>query len=227
MQGAKSSPNVANAYERLYRGIHRPPWDHDGASPFVVQLASTGAFRGRVLDAGCGTGEDALYLSSLGLHVTGFDAAPTAIERAEAKAAERNQAVEFVLASATEIGITEVGGPFDTVLDSGLFHCLDDAGDRACYAQALYRVCRPDARLHLWCFSSDVQLEGSRPKLAGCGTHGVSLRELEEAFVDGWSVESITAYRAELAAGPYAGQRRFWLARLRRAGDAHLGSRVG
>jgi 5,10-methylenetetrahydromethanopterin reductase len=51
-----------------------PPWDV-GPQPAVLRLASEGAFAGAVLDAGCGTGENALHVASLGLHVLGLDVA--------------------------------------------------------------------------------------------------------------------------------------------------------
>jgi len=38
-------------------------------------LASEGGFAGTVLDAGCGTGENALHVASLGLPVLGVDVA--------------------------------------------------------------------------------------------------------------------------------------------------------
>lgn len=48
------------------------PWDV-GPQPAVVRVASEGGFTGRVLDAGCGSGENALHLASLGLSVLGVD----------------------------------------------------------------------------------------------------------------------------------------------------------
>src|SRR5512145_2113930 len=81
-----------------YRGRHRTsherqtglPWDasyHDGPAPWdigapqpaIVRLASKGGFAGAVLDAGCGTGENALHVASLGLSVLGVDVAETAL----------------------------------------------------------------------------------------------------------------------------------------------------
>src|ERR1700730_18096528 len=43
----------------------------------------------RVLDLGCGTGEDALTLGARGIRVVGLDASPERIARARAKASER------------------------------------------------------------------------------------------------------------------------------------------
>jgi hypothetical protein len=40
------------------------PWDIGQPQPAVVRLASEGGFAGAVLDAGCGTGENALHIAS-------------------------------------------------------------------------------------------------------------------------------------------------------------------
>src|SRR5262249_11954719 len=42
------------------------PWDVGRPQPAIVRLASEGGFVGAVLDAGCGTGENALHVASLG-----------------------------------------------------------------------------------------------------------------------------------------------------------------
>ena len=53
---------------------HGPaPWDIGWPQPAIVRLASEGGFAGEVLDAGCGTGENALHIASLGLRVLGVD----------------------------------------------------------------------------------------------------------------------------------------------------------
>jgi len=58
--------------------------------------------------------------------------------------------VTFEVADATNL--TGYDGRFDTVIDSALYHCLDDDGRQA-YIAGLYRATRPGARLHLSCFS--------------------------------------------------------------------------
>src|ERR1039458_3801834 len=55
------------------------PWDIGQPQPAIVRLASEGGFAGAVLDAGCGTGENALHVASLGLPVLGVDVAETAL----------------------------------------------------------------------------------------------------------------------------------------------------
>jgi len=52
---------------------------------------------GRVLDIGCGRGENAIMLAMNGCDVTGIDLAEIAISDAKAKAAERHVNVNFVV----------------------------------------------------------------------------------------------------------------------------------
>src|SRR5262249_28013306 len=109
-----------------------------------------GGFSGEVLDIGCGLGDNAIYLASRGHSVTGLDGSPAAIEEARRRAAAADVKVTFDVADATELSGYE--GRFGTVVDSALYHCLDDEGRQADIA-AIYRATRPGARLHLFCFS--------------------------------------------------------------------------
>jgi 2-polyprenyl-3-methyl-5-hydroxy-6-metoxy-1,4-benzoquinol methylase len=72
-----------------------PPWDVGVPQPAVVRLAAAGGFAGTVLDAGCGSGENALHVASLGRPVLGVDVAITALAMAREKAAERGIGAEF------------------------------------------------------------------------------------------------------------------------------------
>src|SRR5262245_51125924 len=99
------------------------PWDIGRPQPAVVRLAAEGAFAGAVLDAGCGTGDNAFHIASQGLPVVGFDVAATALVIARDKAAERGIAVDFVPADA--LALERLGRTFDTVLDCGLLHTFD------------------------------------------------------------------------------------------------------
>jgi 2-polyprenyl-3-methyl-5-hydroxy-6-metoxy-1,4-benzoquinol methylase len=110
------------------------PWDIEEPQPAVVRLASEGVFAGAVLDAGCGTGENALHVASLGSSVLGVDVAETALTIARAKAEERGIDVEFAAADALALG--RLGRRFETVLDCGLFHTFD-GDERSRYAASL------------------------------------------------------------------------------------------
>ena len=138
----------ADDFNASYAG--KPPWDIGRPQPAFLALADAGALQGRVLDAGCGTGEHALMASARGFDATGIDFAPAAIEIAEQKARDRGLEVRFLVFDALELG--RFGERFDTVLDCGLFHVFAD-DDRARYVAGLGAATVAGARYHLLCFS--------------------------------------------------------------------------
>ena len=115
--------------EDLYAGP--PPWDIGRPQPAFLALATAGAIRGRVLDAGCGTGEHVLMCAGLGLDAIGVDLASRALRAAEGKASDRGLSARFLHQDARRLA--DLGETFDTVLDCGLFHIFSDE-DRPVYA---------------------------------------------------------------------------------------------
>jgi cyclopropane fatty-acyl-phospholipid synthase-like methyltransferase len=171
------------AFENFYA---RPaPWDiGKPQGPFIKAAPRISS---PVLDAGCGTGEHALFLATRGHRVTGIDFVEEAIRRARAKAAERGLSVEFLVKDATMLG--DWTERFASVIDCGLFHVFSDA-DRRRYVQGLAQVLQPGGRLFLLCFSD--QEPGTE------GPRRVSRQELDDAFADGWEVESIQPCQVEV-----------------------------
>ena len=163
------------------------PWDIGQPQPAIVRLASEGGFAGSVLDAGCGTGENALHVASLGLSVLGVDVAETALAIARAKADDRGIKVEFAAADAFQLD--RLGRTFDTVLDCGLFHTFD--AERATTIRGESGVGdRHHGTLYLLCFSDDGP---------DTGPHPVSQEELRAAFDPGtgWKVAAIEPDRVQ------------------------------
>jgi SAM-dependent methyltransferase len=173
------------------------PWDIGRPQPAIARLA----FTGPVLDVGCGTGENALHIASLGIAVLGVDVAETAVAMARAKAAERGLEAEFAVADA--LHLERLGRRFETVLDCGLFHTFD-GDERRRYVESLAAV--TDATLYVLCFAEGPDT----------GPHPVSRQALSAAFApsSGWSVAAIEPDRLQTrfhAAGAPA-----WLATLQR-----------
>ncbi|MBH1934326.1 class I SAM-dependent methyltransferase [Streptomyces sp. AV19] len=131
----------------------RVPWDIGAPQPVLVGLEEAGEVRGRVLDVGCGQGDNAIFLARSGHEVTGIDISPTAIGQAVERAAEQGAEAEFLVGDAA--GLHGLDGRFDTVLSSAFYHCLPE-GARTEHLAALHRVCRPGARLHLFTFGEDL-----------------------------------------------------------------------
>src|SRR5438874_1084724 len=177
--------NVPNrsTFENLYAG--KAPWDIGKPQrPFV---AAADQVTDPVLDAGCGTGDTALFFAAWGHRVTGIDFLDEPIRRARLKAAERGLAVEFLVKDALTLG--DWDKRFASVIDSGLFHVFSD-DDRRRYVQGLARVAEPGGRLFLMCFSNEEP--------GTMGPRRVSRQELYDAFADGWEIESIQPVRVEV-----------------------------
>ena len=149
MTGPTSSEVPQFDFDAIYRGespaegvppFSTPPWDTKAPKENVVAWEQAGLVHGEVLDIGCGLGDNAIYLAQQGFAVTGLDISSTALITAERRAADAGVNVRFAVADATNLdGYTDA---FDTVIDSGMFHCLDDEGKRS-YSAAVHRAARP------------------------------------------------------------------------------------
>ena len=161
------------------------PWDIGQPQPAIVRAASAGRFTGRVLDAGCGSGDNGLHVASLGASVVGFDVAETALAIARAKADDLGLDVEFVAADAFALDC--LGRTFDTVLDCGLFHTFD-SDERPRYAASLASVTEVGSTLYVLCFSDDGP---------DTGPHPISRDDFGAAFnpSTGWTIAAIEPER--------------------------------
>jgi SAM-dependent methyltransferase len=163
------------------------PWDIGRPQPAIVRVASEGGFAGAVLDAGCGTGENAVHVASLGLPVLGVDVAETALAIARRKAGDRGIEVEFAAVDAFQL--EGLGRGFDTVLDCGLFHSFD-GDERPAYVASLASVTEHDGTLYVLCFSDDGP---------DTGPHPVSQEQLRAAFNPGtgWNIAALEPDRVQ------------------------------
>jgi len=197
-----------NAWDESYRQGVPPPWDIGRPQPEFVRLVESGIVTGRVIDVGCGTGENALMAAAHGLEVVGVDVARTAVEQAQAKAAERGLAAAFHVWDGLELdGLVELMGAFDSAIDSGVFHTFSDE-DRPAYVAGVAAAIGPGGRLFLMCFSEREPDWG--------GPRRVTQAEIRAAFPAerGWAVEEIRG--ARFATNHPEGGSHAWLATIRR-----------
>jgi cyclopropane fatty-acyl-phospholipid synthase-like methyltransferase len=172
-----------STFESAYAG--QAPWDIGKPQKVFVDVADQ--VTGSVLDAGCGTGDTALFFGGRGCQVTGIDFIEEPIRRAQRKAAERGVQVTFLVKDA--LALKDWSERFDNVIDSGLFHVFSDE-DRRRYVEGMATVLKPGGRLFLACFNDEEP-----------GTQGprrVSKKELQDAFAEGWVIESIEPARFEV-----------------------------
>lgn len=178
------------AFESHYK-CNSTPWDMGHIQPAVAALLDAGEVSGKVLEVGCGTARHAIAAAQLGLDVTGVDFAPTAIERAQKLVDESGVKVD--------LHVVDIANPnykytdtFDTVMDIGLYHVLDDE-QRAFYVSNLGKIVKTGGKVLLMCISDRDR---------GLGPRKISQKELRDSFASGWSFNYIRPAICETGVHP-------------------------
>lgn len=163
----------------------KTPWDigNNRPQPAIVRAYEEGKIRGNVLDAGCGVGENCLFLADkYGIKsITGFDLSEDAIHlgtkavnniiKEQEEQSPFWTTPKFLAASCTDVadrhkenllsGIikdkssNEDESLFDVVIDSGLLHCLskEDAKE---YVNQISKLLQPiTGSFYIGCFSTE------------------------------------------------------------------------
>jgi cyclopropane fatty-acyl-phospholipid synthase-like methyltransferase len=188
-------------FHQVYTG--KPAWEIDVPQPAIIKLAEAGKIVGSVLDIGCGTGCNAIYLAERGHSVTAFDLVPQAIEQAKARVQDSALPVTFQVANVLKLPML---GQFDSAIDAGVFHVFSDK-DRPRYVENIAKQLKRGARLWLICFSEHQP-----------GTEGprrVTQAELRSSFRADWKVHQIDATEYLTQASAY-GPAKAWLAEIER-----------
>lgn len=193
---------MCDRFEASYASDVPPPWDIGRPQRAVTALADLGEFVGPVLDLGCGTGENAVYLASLGFEVTGVELIEAAVAKARRKALVHGVQVTFLQDDALALPPL---GPFASILDCGLFHVLSDE-QRPAYLHSLDRVSEVGTALHVLCFSDHEPGEA--------GPRRITREDLRATFQPAWHVERIRSIRLESSYHPDGA--RSWLATMTR-----------
>ncbi len=110
------------------------PWDIGKPDFNLIQTVTATPIKPcRALDIGCGTGDNAIWLSQQNFHVLGIDTSEIAIEKAKEKASKMNVKCTFIV---TDILTSHVeGAPFGFAFDRGCFHSLNSDKERTTFAE--------------------------------------------------------------------------------------------
>ncbi len=156
------------------RNYREMPWFSPRPSPWLVRAVRERWIpRGAsVIDVGCGTGSNVLWLVKKGFRTVGVDLSPTAISIASSRARKARIDAEFRVASATELPFRP--GSFASALDTGCFHSLP-LHSRVPYAKEVHRILRPGGAFLLTWIPREVRTEMGPP-------HRPSLAETAEVF---------------------------------------------
>jgi SAM-dependent methyltransferase len=198
-------------FRQAYESDTAPPWDIGRPQPALVDAERRGWVRGAVLDAGCGTGEHALFFAAAGHDVVGVDVAPAAIARAVAKANERGlpNPPRFVVADILAQPDAFDDATYDTIVDMGFFHTLDDE-ERSTWRSLLARLLAPGGGYVMLCFSDLVP--------GSCGPRRISEADIRETFAasEGFAVTDLERTELQTNRGGTGDAVQAWLTRIER-----------
>jgi len=160
-----------STWDQMYEGT--PPWDIGRPQPAFVDLVERGIIKHNpILDVGCGTGENALFLAAKGFETVGVDGSQLAIEKAKRKAQDRKLKATFLVRDALELA--SLRRQFAAVTDCGLFHTFDDE-DRPRFAEQVARALKPGGTYCMMAFSDKEPTDWGGPRR-------VSKPEIRAAF---------------------------------------------
>jgi cyclopropane fatty-acyl-phospholipid synthase-like methyltransferase len=175
--------SLANTYNSFY---HRPSVFNGLPSPGAIALGRLLAPGATVLDWGCGSGRNTLYLADMGCCITGLDLAPQALNLAEA-AARTSGLADSVRLVRGGMSLSKLPGQFDAVLLSFLLNHFDPPESDHIIAAATARLGR-GGRLLIEAYV--------RPRAKGQrGYFPRNQEEIEEAMIElGLLPESLLTY---------------------------------
>ncbi len=175
----KNEQEYFESWEKVYSRKENS-FDVNEPDEWIVELEAQGKISGLVLDSGCGTGGNSLYLAAKGHSVVGISISLKAIERAKEKAAEK----EIANAKFLQLNIFKLTGyddKFGTVIDVGCFHSLHE-DDRKKYVSMLKNACKSGAVIFLRAFST------ANAKRKGYRGPQVPDEQIRVAFSKGWRI---------------------------------------
>ncbi len=195
-----SKSNQVNFFQRIYKE-ETPVWEINRPQKAVMSLLKAGSVKGRVLELGCGTAENSIYLTENGFEVMGIDLSQHAIDIARQKAKAKGVSVELICG---DLFKHDFGGAlFDTILDSGVFHAFSDNA-RKKYMKVLRQLAHPEGQLHLIAWSD---LEPGED-----GPRRLSQDEIRRVFEKEWT--DITIVKSVYETNTHAHGAAAWLASM-------------
>ncbi len=123
--------------EKRYRKRYKSgstPWDAGQPDFNLIEIVTRNPIMScKVLDVGCGTGDNSIWLAQNRFQVIGTDISDIAIEKAKEKAFKANVKCDFVLVEFLKNRVE--GAPFGFVFDRGCFHSFSSEDDRRRFAR--------------------------------------------------------------------------------------------
>ncbi|HTF89953.1 MAG TPA: class I SAM-dependent methyltransferase [Planctomycetota bacterium] len=200
-----SSQSFDQTWERdIYaRGKQMNRWPFDAVVSFLFRHAPKNRPRSqvRVLEVGCGTGNNLWCAAREGFDTTGIDGSPTAIERARELLAAEDLKADLHVVDFTKLPFPDAS--FDLAIDRCALSCVGRSAAQRALGE-LARVLKPSGRLFFNPYSDrhtsarsgrvgpdDLMLDVAAGSLVGCGQLCFwNAKQVTAALVEDWRVLS-------------------------------------
>src|SRR3989344_6728874 len=150
-------PDVNRDWEEVYAN-KSTPWDVNQPEDELVNLVKSKFIQPcKVLELGCGHGNDSIFLAKNGFKVTAIDISERAIEEAKKRAEEAGVKVNFLVEDASQL--SSIDGMFQFIYDRACFHfVLEDK--RAGYVTNIKRLLEKGGYFILIASSDQERVKG-------------------------------------------------------------------
>jgi len=148
-------------FEQSYKSGDAP-WDIGKPDFNLIQTVTATPIKAcKALEIGCGTGDNAIWLSQQNFQVVGIDASQTAIKKAQEKALKANAPCTFFMGDVVTSRIE--GAPFGFAFDRGCFHTLDSDKERRRFVKNVHAHLGESGLWLSLLGNADEQREGPGP----------------------------------------------------------------
>jgi len=173
-------------WEEFYRDDEKNAFS-EKANSTVIQYRETLQKMQRVLDMGCGEGQNALYVKQLGVQrVEAVDISEAGISKLKRKAEKLGLNIEVKVGDLTQY---EFCGEYDAVMSFGTFHFVCEKEWKA-FVKRAKAATRPGGLHIMQMFTDDVPItEDLKPFAVGLSKKG----ELTAMYAD-WEILESTNY---------------------------------
>ena len=201
--------NLRDQMEQIYRDLppERIPWNLEQPPELLADLVRTERIRPcDAVDVGCGCGNYAVWLATLGFQMTGMDISPTALELAQQLARAKGVTCRLLEEDITG-EVVRHEGAFDFGYDWEVLHHVFPK-ERVAYASNVHRMLRPGATYLSVCFSDKDRDFGGTGKYRetplGTTLYFSSEEEIERVFALKFQILELDTKEVVGKYGPHA-----------------------
>jgi ubiquinone/menaquinone biosynthesis C-methylase UbiE len=195
-----SNQSFDPVWQQIYADGHSNRYPYDAIVSFVFANRQSDS---RLLEVGCGTGNNLWFAAREGVQVVGVDASENAINKARQRFAAEDLCGEFYVADFTSLPLDD--NSVDLVIDRAALTCADFEGMQQAINE-ISRVLKPGGRFMFNPYSDSHSSSRSGDYSVASGTVSnisagnivdvgqicfCSLKDIYQLFAEGWTFLSI------------------------------------